>query len=123
MVTTSTFLGPYQADCPARRLLDRVGDRWTVLIIGVLADGDTRFADLSRRIDGISRKMLTQTLRGLERDGLVLRTVHPTVPIRVEYSLTGVGRTLLEPLAALVNWSTANVDAVADAQAAYDATR
>ena len=76
---------PYYAGCATRRILDRIGDRWTVLIVGVLGEGDARFSELRRRIEGISHKMLTQTLRGLERDGIVRRTVHPEVPIRVVY--------------------------------------
>ncbi|MGH3168616.1 MAG: winged helix-turn-helix transcriptional regulator [Trebonia sp.] len=91
---------PYRADCPTRQILDRIGDRWTVLIVGVLWDGPARFSELRRRVEGVSQKMLTQTLRGLERDGLVRRTVYPEVPVRVEYALTEAGRTLREPLRA-----------------------
>jgi DNA-binding HxlR family transcriptional regulator len=111
---------PYAADCPTRRILDRIGDRWTVLIIGVLGDGDARFSELRRRIAGISQKMLTQTLRGLERDGLVRRTVYPEVPVRVEYALTDAGRTLLEPLSALQNWAVEHLGDVSASQHAYD---
>jgi DNA-binding HxlR family transcriptional regulator len=113
---------PYRADCPTRRILDRIGDRWTVLIVGVLGEGDARFSELRRRIDGISQKMLTQTLRGLERDGLVRRTVHPEVPVRVVYSLTEAGRTLLGPLAALQRWSIEHLSDVSASQGAYDRT-
>ncbi|WP_051571099.1 winged helix-turn-helix transcriptional regulator [Cryptosporangium arvum] len=113
---------PYHADCPTRRILDRVGDRWTVLVVGVLGDGDARFSELRRRIERISQKMLTQTLRSLERDGLVRRTVYPEVPVRVEYGLTDAGRTLLEPLRALRQWSIEHRDEIAAAQAAYDRT-
>jgi DNA-binding HxlR family transcriptional regulator len=111
---------PYNANCPTRRILDRIGDRWTVLIIGVLGDRDARFSELRRSIEGISQKMLTQTLRGLERDGLVRRTVYPEVPVRVEYSLTNAGRTLLEPLRALQEWSIQHLNDVAASQDAYD---
>ena len=111
---------PYRADCSARRILDRIGDRWTVLTIGVLCDGDARFSALLRRIEGVSQKMLTQTLRGLERDGLVRRTVHPEVPVRVEYALTEAGRTLCEPLLALQEWSIAHMGDVSASQEAYD---
>ena len=111
---------PYRADCPTRRILDRIGDRWTVLIVGALWDGTARFSELRRRIEGISQKMLTQTLRGLERDGLVYRTVHPEVPVRVEYSLTEAGRTLREPLRALEEWAIAYLDDWSAAQEAYD---
>lgn len=111
---------PYVADCPTRRILDRIGDRWTVLIIGVLGDGPARFSVLRRRIEGISQKMLTQTLRGLERDGLVLRTVYPEVPVRVEYALTDAGRTLLDPLLALQEWAIEHLGDVSTSQDAYD---
>jgi DNA-binding HxlR family transcriptional regulator len=124
VVTTpaeSTLLGsPYRADCPTRRILDRVGDRWTVLIVGVLWEGDARFSELRRRIEGISQKMLTQTLRGLERDGLVRRTVYPQVPVRVEYALTDAGRTLREPLRALQEWAVEHLVDVSASQEAYD---
>jgi DNA-binding HxlR family transcriptional regulator len=86
-------------------VLDRIADKWTALIIQILARGTMRYAALQREIGGISQKMLTQTLRSLERDGLVLRTVHPVVPPKVEYSLTRLGRTLIEPLHALCRWS------------------
>ncbi|MFI6348835.1 winged helix-turn-helix transcriptional regulator [Streptomyces sp. NPDC050560] len=117
----SVLLGsPYRADCPTRRVLDRIGDRWTVLIVGALGDGRVRFSELRRRVEGISQKMLTQTLRGLERDGLVDRTVHPEVPVRVEYELTEAGRTLREPLRALEEWSVTHLGDVSAAQRAYD---
>jgi DNA-binding HxlR family transcriptional regulator len=93
------------AQCPSRLVLDRIADKWTALIIQVLAHGTKRYAVLQREIGGISQKMLTQTLRSLERDGLVQRTVHPVVPPKVEYSLTRLGRTLIEPLHALCRWS------------------
>ena len=84
--------------CPSRLVLDRIADKWTALVIQILAGGTMRYAALQREIGGISQKMLTQTLRSLERDGLVQRTVHPVVPPKVEYSLTKLGRTLIEPL-------------------------
>lgn len=112
---------PYRADCPTRRILDRIGDRWTVLIVGALWEGTARFSELRRRIEGISQKMLTQTLRALERDGLVRRTVHPEVPVRVEYALTEAGRTLHEPLRALEEWSITHLSDVSASQEAYDA--
>jgi DNA-binding HxlR family transcriptional regulator len=129
VVTTSpesppAILGsPYRADCPTRRILDRIGDRWTVLIVGVLAEGDARFSELRRRIEGVSQKMLTQTLRALERDGLVRRTVYAEVPVRVEYALTDAGRTLQAPLRALQEWSIAHFGDVSTAQQAYDQAR
>ncbi|MCS7483535.1 winged helix-turn-helix transcriptional regulator [Umezawaea endophytica] len=124
MVTTSSAAAlrgdPYDANCATRRILDRIGDRWTVLVVGVLGDGEARFSEIRRRVDGVSQKMLTQTLRGLERDGLVRRTVHPTVPVRVEYALTEAGRTLLEPLRALQKWSIEHLGDVSASQNAYD---
>jgi DNA-binding HxlR family transcriptional regulator len=108
------------ADCPTRRILDRIGDRWTVLIVCALGEGDARFSELRRRIEGISQKMLTQTLRGLERDGLVLRTVYPEVPVRVEYALTEAGRTLLGPLGALQDWAVEHLGEVSTSQHTYD---
>jgi DNA-binding HxlR family transcriptional regulator len=111
---------PYIADCPTRGLLDRIGDRWTVLIVGILGNGDARFSQLLRGVEGISQKMLTQTLRGLERDGLVRRTVHAEVPVRVEYALTDTGRTLLGPLHALRDWSIDHVHDVAASRETYD---
>lgn len=93
------------AQCPSRLVLDRIADKWTALIIQVLAQGTKRYASLQREIGGISQKMLTQTLRSLERDGLVQRTVHPVVPPKVEYTLTRLGRTLIEPLQGLCRWS------------------
>lgn len=95
--------------CPAvREVLTRVGDKWSVLIIGMLRRGPMRFSELRKAIDGISQRMLTLTLRGLERDGLVVRTVFPTVPPRVEYELTELGRTLLKPVSALASWAAAH---------------
>lgn len=111
---------PYTRDCPSREALDRIGDRWSVLIIGVLTGGPHRFSELGRRIGGISQKMLTQTLRGLERDGLVRRTIYPEVPPRVEYELTDLGRTLREPLAALDSWARGHMDSILEARLAYD---
>ncbi|MEO7123688.1 MAG: helix-turn-helix domain-containing protein [Lacisediminihabitans sp.] len=111
---------PYNAGCPTRRILDRIGDRWTVLIVGFLGEGDARFSELLRRVQGVSQKMLTQTLRGLERDGLVRRTVFPEVPVRVEYALTDAGRTLLEPLRALEQWSIEHLGDVSASQELYD---
>ena len=117
----SLFIGsPYRADCPSRRILDRIGDRWTVLTVGALGDGSVRFSELRRRIEGVSQKMLTQTLRALERDGLVHRTVYPEVPVRVEYELTEAGRSLREPLRALEDWSIAHLHDVAASRESYD---
>ncbi len=93
------------ARCLSRLVLERIADKWTALIIRVLSEGTHRYIELQRRIGGVSQKMLTQTLRSLERDGLVRRTVHPVVPPKVEYSLTPLGRTLIEPLHAICKWS------------------
>ena len=112
---------PYDRNCPSRRLLDRIGDRWTVLIVGILAEeGPIRFGELARRVDGISQKMLTQVLRGLKRDGLVRRTVYATVPPKVEYSLTSLGLSLVEILEPFHSWLSANMDQVLAARAAFD---
>lgn len=102
---TRRVLDPYLQGCPTRRVLDRIGDRWTVLIVGALGEETLRFSALRRRIEGISQKMLTQTLRDLERDGLVRRTAYPEVPVRVEYALTEAGQSLREPLKALEDWA------------------
>jgi len=111
---------PYNASCPSRQVIDRIGDRWSVLILSTLADGPQRFTGLARRIEGISQKMLTQTLRGLERDGMVGRTVHATVPVRVDYELTDLGRTLTGPIAALEAWARDHIDDVVAAREEYD---
>ncbi|MUN63772.1 transcriptional regulator [Kocuria sediminis] len=112
---------PYQRNCPSRQVLDRIGDRWTVLVVGALTQGPLRFSQLAARVDGVSQKMLTQTLRALERDGLVTRTVYPQVPPRVEYELTEAGVTLQEPLKALEEWATTHMPAILTARQQYDA--
>ena len=91
--------------CGSRRVLDLVADKWAVIVIYVLARGTRRFGELQRAVGGVSQKMLTQTLRGLEHDGLVERKVYPVVPPRVEYSLSPLGETLVEPLSALCRWA------------------
>ena len=111
----------YDANCPTRHVLDLIADKWATLIIGLLNDEQPqRFAALQRQIGGISQKMLTQTLRSLERDGLVQRTVYAQVPPRVEYALTPLGQTLCEPIATIIRWSEENIDAVTAAQKRYD---
>lgn len=108
--------------CPAvRDILSRVGDKWTVLVIGLLDGGPKRFNEIRRTIEGVSQRMLTLTLRNLERDGLVRRTVFPTVPPRVEYELTALGRTLIEPLRALALWAAANRKDIQAARESHDA--
>ena len=102
-------------------LLSRVGDKWTVLVVGVLGRGPTRFNALRRAVGDISQKMLATTLRNLERDGFVLRTVTPTNPPQVEYALTGLGSDLLEPVRALAEWTVANADRIEAARQAFAA--
>jgi len=118
---TTPTVDPYLAGCPSRRLLDRIGDRWTVLLVVALGDGPRRFSELRRTVDGISQKMLTQTLRALERDGLVTRTVHAEVPPRVVYELTEAGHSLRGPLAALQHWAVEHYGQVSAAHERYDA--
>jgi len=110
----------YQAACPTRLMLNRIADKWTVLVLGLLETETKRFSTLQRQIGGISQKMLTQTLRGLERDGLIARTVYPEVPPRVEYAITPLGKTLVGLLAALRVWSETHIDEVQEAQNRYD---
>ena len=102
-------------------MLNRVGDKWSVLIVGLLADGPKRFSELRRTIEGISQRMLTLTLRGLERDGLVTRTVYPTIPPRVEYQLTELGRTLQKPIQSLAKWAQENRERIQQSRNRYDA--
>lgn len=121
METVELHGNVYSGDCPTRQILDRIGDKWTALVIGLLEDGQTlRFSEIKRGIGGISQKMLTQTLRSLERDGLVTRTVYAEVPPRVEYTLTPLGNTLVAPLTAIREWAENHIEAVAEAQTQYD---
>src|ERR1700726_2541851 len=109
-------------DCRAvSEVLARVGDKWTVLVVSTLGDGPRRFNELRRALGSISQRMLTLTLRGLERDGLVTRTVFPTVPPRVDYELTKLGRSLLEPVSALGLWARKNRAGIEDARRRFDA--
>ena len=110
----------YDRNCPTRHILDVIADKWTTLIIGLLEAQPMRFSSLQKQIGGISQKMLTQTLRGLERDGLVQRTVYAEVPPRVEYALTSLGQTLCEPINTIIKWSEANIEVVTLAQQRYD---
>jgi DNA-binding HxlR family transcriptional regulator len=103
-----------------REILDRVGDKWSVLVIALLGDRGQRFSELKRSIDGISQRMLTLTLRQLEHDGLVLRTVHATVPPRVDYALTPLGESVLEPIMALTRWAQEHGSDIAEARRRYD---
>ncbi len=102
------------------QVLSRIGDKWTVLIVMRLGGGSRRFSELKREVEGVSQRMLTLTLKGLERDGLVTRTVTPTIPPRVDYALTDLGRSLLEPVQALGDWAFAHIGEMDAARAAYD---
>lgn len=108
--------------CPSRQVLELIADRWTVAVIQVLAERKHRYGEIRRIIEGISPKMLTHTLRGLERDGLVERKVYPVVPPQVEYSLTPLGETLIPTLGALRAWAEANYPAVLESRARWEGT-
>ncbi|MFF8934940.1 winged helix-turn-helix transcriptional regulator [Streptomyces paradoxus] len=107
-------------DCQVRQILDRIADKWSLLVIALLDNRRLRFTELRREIDGVSQRMLTVTLRSLERDGLVKRTVHPVVPPRVEYELTPLGRTLHTTIQSLVTWTEEHREEIAHARTAYD---
>jgi DNA-binding HxlR family transcriptional regulator len=112
---------PYDPNCPSRKLLDLIGGRWTILIFGILEGGSQRFSQLSRRLGGVSPKVLTQVLRNLERDGLVSRKIYAEVPPRVEYTLTHLGLDLLQPLHSLRVWVETHLpDVLAARQNASD---
>jgi DNA-binding HxlR family transcriptional regulator len=132
MVTVPTLLDKLRAqqddlgdlfdpDCPTRLVLDRVGDKWTVLVALLLSDGALRFSEVRGRLGRVAPKVLSQTLRRMERDGLVSRAVFAEVPPRVEYALTDLGRSLIEPIAVLANWAEVHVGQITAAQEAYDA--
>ena len=109
--------------CPAiREVLSRVGDKWSVQVIALLGDGTLRFSELRRQIESISQRMLTLTLRNLERDGLISRTVFPEIPPRVEYALTKLGATLLEPIQGLAEWAADNRTSIQSAREEFDKT-
>lgn len=109
------------ANCKALgRILDRIADKWTIMVVGVLSQGTMRFNALQRSIPGISHRMLTLTLRGLERDGLLTRTAYPTIPPRVDYELTEAGHSLREPLMTLGAWARARQSAIEAAQRDFD---
>ena len=109
--------------CEIRDLLDRLADKWSLLVIELLGTGTRRFTELHREIDEISQRMLTLTLRHLERDGLITRTVHPVVPPRVDYALTDLGRSLLVAIEGLVSWTRAHRHEIAAARTGYDLRR
>ncbi len=113
----------YSADCPTRQILDRVGDKWAVLILLLLGQEPVRFNRLRRAIEGISQKMLSQVLKSLERDGLIRRRAIATVPVTVEYSITPLGKTLAAAVDPLRDWAERNLKEVLAAQRRYDAQR
>jgi DNA-binding HxlR family transcriptional regulator len=113
--------GYHPSACRAREVLQRVGDKWSVYVIDLLGQRTMRFSELHRSIDGITSRMLTVTLRGLERDGIVSRTIHPVIPPRVDYELTAMGRTLLDTIGRLVSWTDSHLPEIDAARAAYDA--
>ena len=115
-------LNPASSECRAvNTVLARIGDKWSVLIVGILGGGPKRFNEIKRMVGGISQRMLTLTLRGLERDGLVTRTVYPTVPPRVDYELTELGHSLWKPVEALGAWARQNQVEIAAARLRFDA--
>lgn len=111
---------PRPDNCTARDTLDLVGDKWTVQVVGSLGNGTKRFTEIRRSVNGISSRMLTVTLRSLERDGLVVRRVYPVIPPRVEYTLTDLGETLLDLVLALIDWSAANTDRILAERKRFD---
>lgn len=120
-VPPSASYGAAPATCRVRSVLNRVGDKWAIYVVDRLGQGPRRFSELRRGIDGITARMLTVTLRGLERDGILTRTVHAAVPPRVDYELTPLGRTLLDTIGQLVAWADAHITEIEAAQADYDA--
>jgi len=122
MVRKTCALAPnvLSAQCPTRQALDLIADKWTTLLIYLLSRGKQRYGDLHRQVGGISQKMLTQTLRKLERDGLVTRHVYPEVPPRTEYELTRLGHTLIEPMGALCDWAGNHLSELEQARKRYD---
>ncbi len=112
----------YSADCPTRKLLDRIADKWSVLILLLLGEAPMRFNALKREIEGVSQKVLSQTLRSLERDGLVSRTAVATVPVTVTYAITPLGEGLIAALRSMIDWAETNMPAVVAAQRRYDET-
>jgi DNA-binding HxlR family transcriptional regulator len=107
-------------NCPVRNVVAQIGDKWSLLILFALVDGPERFNALKSRIQGISQRMLTQTLRDLEREGYVLRTVYPEVPVRVEYALTDMGKEIVKPLYQLVRWADDHHEEIKQARQNYD---
>jgi len=122
LTVTTRAPGHLPGECQAvASILSRVGDKWTVLVVMMLADGPRRFNELKRMIGGVSQRMLTLTLRGLERDGMVHRTIFPTIPPRVDYELTALGHSLRQPIEALGNWAFTHAPIIKEARAEFDA--
>lgn len=111
----------FMQHCPSRKLLERIGSKWVTLVLTTLHGSTLRYSEIKNKIPGISEKMLTQTLRNLERDGLASREVTPTIPPRVDYRLTSLGESLVEPVTMLKRWAEANMEAIEQSQQAYDA--
>lgn len=111
---------PYAAACPTRMILDRIADKWTVLVLGLLVRAPMRFNALRRQIEGLSQKVLSQTLKDMERDGLVRREAFPTVPVTVEYSITPLGKTLAGVVGGLTQWAEDNASAILAAREKFD---
>jgi DNA-binding HxlR family transcriptional regulator len=121
MDTNALYSGNvYDQQCPTRMVLDRLADKWTVLVVGLLARRTRRFGELRRDITGISPKVLTQTLRALERDGILTRHVYASVPPKVEYTLTPLGRTLIDLVDAIRIWAETHIESVLEAQQTFD---
>ncbi len=113
--------GPVPSSCRVRTILERIGDKWAIFVVDCLGEGPRRFTELHRGIDGITGRMLTVTLRALERDGIISRTVHAAVPPRVDYELTPLGLTLLDTIGQLVGWAVDHSGEIEEARADYDA--
>jgi DNA-binding HxlR family transcriptional regulator len=122
LLETSPPWNVFDSRCPTRQVLDCIADKWTVLIIRRLSNGTLRFAQLRRAVDGISQKVLTNTLRSLERDGMVTRRIYASVPPKVEYSLTSLGRSLCGLVEGICGWAEANIEQVQEAREVYDRT-
>jgi DNA-binding HxlR family transcriptional regulator len=121
MTATSNETRAARDTCQVRAVLDRIGDKWAIYVVDRLRQGPLRFSELLRGIDGITARMLTVTLRSLERDGILTRTVHAAVPPRVDYELTALGETLLEPMGQLVAWADIHLGEIEASRAAHDA--
>jgi DNA-binding HxlR family transcriptional regulator len=122
LLETTPLWNVFDSHCPTRQVLDLIADKWTVLIIRRLADGTLRFAQLRRSVDGISQKVLTNILRSLERDGIVTRRIYASVPPKVEYSLTTLGRSLCNLVEGICGWAEANIEQVQVAREVYART-